>query len=315
MSLEECERQNKILRDKLKEMAGITNGQINEMFVMAPKPDNILPGNYATIDALNKQIGDLYGVKPNAQNTISRTVVRKKELYTRFPIAEKKGLELVLTSAGKGNDCLIQAFLTSTCPNFRKISQARRDEFGSSFRREFLPTIDKNYWKGGEAELNTRQPLATDLHLSGLCDYYNINFAVFEVVPGIGTFQLTEYGANEAPSKIPGNIPGIKNDTGYLMFNPDGVHYEAIRTGDGKFTFSRKEIKDMREVSLDPSLKPLTLINQTLPVISDPKPLYQNGENKAEYVQILAAWYKRNPSKIPKTGGRTRRRGRRSRRA
>lgn len=105
-------------------------------------------------------------------------------------MAELK-LERVYTGWGGVNDCLIHAFLHSTCPNFRMLDQPEKDRVAYALRRSHIKNIAgttesyKRKTKKSQANMNSdlssERPLPTDV-LSILTDYYGIKIIVFELV-------------------------------------------------------------------------------------------------------------------------------------
>ena len=179
--------------------------------------------------------------KANKDETDMRSLgaVRSVKEITNILKSHDLEFERMFTSAGMGklpgetkdspnNDCLIQAFLIATCPNFRKLSQGNKDIFASSFRRRhFLIAFQKtatfeniltNTSKEESIKVISGKRFLSDLHLSALCEIFRIKVLVFEAIGG--TYSYNMVGVTDT------NTP---EDEVYIIHNPDGIHFEPLR--------------------------------------------------------------------------------------
>ena len=179
--------------------------------------------------------------KANKEETNMRSLgpVRSVKEITNILKSHDLEFERMFTSAGMGklpgetkdspnNDCLIQAFLIATCPNFRKLSQADKDVFASSFRRRhFLvafqrtATFEKiltNTLKEESIKVISGKRFLSDLHLSALCEIFHIKVLVFEKIGGTYAYNMIGTTLADTPE-----------DSVYIIHNPDGIHFEPLR--------------------------------------------------------------------------------------
>jgi len=192
--------------------------------------------------------------RANENETAMRSLGSVRSVQEITNILETHDLEFerMFTSAGMGklpgntketpnNDCLIQAFLIATCPNFRKLSQGDKDNFASSFRRRHFLTyfpettvykkILTDELKEESVKVISGKRFLSDLHLSALCEIFHIKVLVFEAIGG--TYSYNMVGVTDA------NTP---EDKVYIIHNPDGIHFEPLRKKGDKngYTISYK---------------------------------------------------------------------------
>jgi hypothetical protein len=108
--------------------------------------------DFMSLERLNNIIKTHYLLKTPCREDITD---KGSDLLKQFDVAGKvtpsNDFTVIKASAGGTNskqtlrnDCLIQAFLTSTCPAFRCLSQDDKDEFGNYFRRTVFLDLLQN---------------------------------------------------------------------------------------------------------------------------------------------------------------------------
>jgi hypothetical protein len=240
-TLDECERENRILKTKLKEVLRVENSEINAMLLpelsLNPRQQaEAVPERHDlnSIDAIQRGILQLYGDVTRQDDDTDK--------ITKVDIPNMPDYVRVDGGAGRGNDCLIISFLIATCPLFRKLPPGQRTEFGDYFRRTYLYSKPADFWmplrKGAfrnaaaaaqtqrVAELRKQELLLpghpgylTDQHASALCTYYKVKLGVIETLRTFGslqdTLQITILGADDTNGC-------------YIIYNPGGFHYETV---------------------------------------------------------------------------------------
>jgi hypothetical protein len=156
-----------------------------------------------------------------------------------------------LFASGNKLDCLIHSFLHATCPNFKLLNQADKDEFSDKYRRRIFILIAKQ--SNAYRLQNAREKAAIErrilsvgplenLEITILCEYYHVKILVFEIIVG-------------APSVvIYGLAPTDRDDTPvYMIYNPGRGHFEPVRVGDSSnYTIPFKTAEILRLVYQPP---------------------------------------------------------------
>ena len=151
----------------------------------------------------------------------------RKDTYGKV-IFDKDGFQSVDTSAGEGNDCLVNAFLLCCIPSFRTLESDLRNKIGGFIRRDYLPTLDvfKSPAQDYTELLESREALDDNVaRIIG--KYYNINIVLIQRIgSGISAIDIN-------------NIDGAPF---IFIYNPGDNHFRAIRRViDNQFLFPYEE--------------------------------------------------------------------------
>ena len=231
----------------------------------APKGD-VSKTDFLTLKRLNNIIATHYSLATTCKEDITD---KGSDLLKQFDVLGKvrpsNDFTVIKASAGGinnqqalRNDCLIQAFLTSTSPAFRCLSQDDKDEFGNYFRRRvFLellqntqtyiaqPEIEDPVHPNGSKEKTRREVSSTtplsDRQLRMLCEIYRVGVMVFTLSkdpqnPGVR--------AKEIILMNPGALAVTEY---YVIYNPDNIHYDSVRVKDkNTYTVTAAEAENYR---------------------------------------------------------------------
>ena len=220
-----------------------------------------VPEQYTDLERLNAYIGRFV----RTHNDKSVVIPGGWEAFQN--IENDFGLELErIHTSGNRNDCLIHAFLTSTCPNFRELDDKTKDSFADRYRRnglQYIAISTDTFQSKTEKEKDDiirrieSRGFLEDAEVSILCTYYNIKIAVFET--------LRTYNINK-PNKPSFTIYGesfhrnIEDDKVFILYNPGNYHFESIRIANtGEYTFVLSFAQMIQESYIDTStIGPLT---------------------------------------------------------
>jgi len=173
-----------------------------------------------SIEGLNTHIGNIYRGR-----LLDSRLTPPMEQRTRI-VKDMSDFGLPefirMYSSGNDSDCLIHSFLTSTCSNFRQLSQEDKNTVASNFRRYVYTTLPEviELLQAGSG-LATRIEAGNfleDEDIGILCRYYEINMIVFANARVVGT------SIQPATARI------IDTDTPvtYMIYNT-GVHWESVK--------------------------------------------------------------------------------------
>ena len=157
-------------------------------------------------------------------------------------------------SSGNRNDCIIHSFLTATCPNFRRLPKAFKDNFAKSFRLDLYPTFPAvQVLLSGPAKDDHRARIfgaqfLEDTDLTILINTYGVNILVFE--------SAKTEGGRTMPASA--TVFGDYSGPVYLLANSSNIHYESVRTSDGQYSISKS-----KAYTISKSLIPKGLENAT----------------------------------------------------
>ncbi len=198
-----------------------------------------------TLEGLNEYIGSLYPVNtgPAApyKNRAGRLNIRQFiSQCTEQPLRRTLDLWRTIDSAGHKNDCLVESFLTATCPAYRKLLSKEhvgarpeaRDIVGDCFRRTFLPTLPEFQGRSQELAELRGGGFLSETHLSIICEVYGVDILMFEAGTLGGRAAATIIGENNSQRL-------------YVILNPDNAHYEAVqprRDDHDDFSITRGEV-------------------------------------------------------------------------
>lgn len=187
-----------------------------------------VPNEYTDLDSLNTYIGR------HVRKQEDKSVALSGGWDEFSSIEDKFGIELErISTSGNKNDCLIHAFLTSTCPNFRCLDTDVKNRIADKYRRnglEYIVTGMDSFRRKTEKEQNdiiTRigsRNFLTDAELSLICQYYTIKVMVFETL-------RTHVSEDKASSIIYGEKFGRNTDEDevFMFYNPGNYHFESVR--------------------------------------------------------------------------------------
>ena len=189
-----------------------------------------VPNEYTDLDSLNTYIGRYVRTQEDKSVALSGGWDEFSSIQDNFGIE----LERISTSGNK-NDCLIHAFLTSTCPNFRCLDKDVKNRIADEYRRSpnglkyIVTELDTFRSKPKEVrtDIITRidsRDFLTDVELSFICQYYMVEIMVFETL-------RTHVSEGKASSIIYGQKFGRNTDEDkvFMFYNPGNYHFESVR--------------------------------------------------------------------------------------
>jgi len=149
-------------------------------------------------------------------------------------------------SAGEGNDCLLQAFLTDTCPDFCRMTQQTKNRVGSIFRRVVLPLIPRFSTLPNNlaaTQLISRQPLGDEV-AAELAQQFQVNIGLFLHLSNADTLRYPYMTYANDPIQMdrfgqiihaPEPYPVFLDRPTIIIFNWGGGHYSSVcRKQDGR---------------------------------------------------------------------------------
>jgi hypothetical protein len=201
-----------------------------------PEPATLVdPSNFDTLEKLRAYIDSpAFNGKPN--NADEQLIPSGKLPYGPY----KNGITLeCMQTSGNNLDCLIHAFLMSTCPEFRRrirmsgasvTDACGAKQFATMFRKNMGPEIIKKSYdrlpnKGSVSQANLISQLLQERNTPG--DLENEHLIIFSAYYGINTliFAVKGRGFREI---VPRMYQYGGNTETYILSNLGG-HYESVR--------------------------------------------------------------------------------------
>jgi len=142
-------------------------------------------------------------------------------------------------SAGEGNDCLLQAFLTDTCPDFCRMTQQTKNRVGSIFRRVVLPLIPRFSTLPNNlaaTQLISREPLGDEV-AAELAQQFQVNIGLFLHLSNADTLRYPYMTYAVDPIQMdrvgrfihaPEPYPVFLDRPTIIIFNWGGGHYSSV---------------------------------------------------------------------------------------
>jgi hypothetical protein len=165
------------------------------------------------------------------------------------------GLERMNASANE-YDCLIHSFLTATCENFRRLDQPSKDTFANFFRRTAfirLPVVQcfmKNHQDRALVAAIRLSVLAPKTYLTQevihlLAAQFRVNILTAQGQAGVNRFGIVDAGTLDLPE------PCIPHEEFIMTIGiyTSGEHFEALRDGGRRYTFSKRRVADIIDAS------------------------------------------------------------------
>ena len=140
-------------------------------------------------------------------------------------------------SYGYRNDCLIESFLTTTCPAFRFLVQDHKNTVAENFRQLFFasqPEISEHRNSHRLLDEIRDHRFLGNEHLSILSEIYRVDFLMLEN-RALGRAGATHFEINRS-ARV------------YIIINPDNAHYEAVQPRDRNEDYSISRDEAMRVV-------------------------------------------------------------------
>ena len=192
-------------------------------------PENQPPPLPTTIEEINADIARVYG---GGNDLIGPDIIREDTYGKAFDL---DGIYKSIDTSANKNDCLIHAFLLDVSPNFRKLTDAQKNEYADKWRRQiFVQLFDPVK----ESELRnevTNMAFLSDVHLARLSKHFQINVLTFEPVATLGKVKAIYKITN------PSNIA-------IIIYNPRDGHFRAVRKlPESKFIFTHGEAEDISD--------------------------------------------------------------------
>ena len=201
------------LRTFITTLCGIINGRMEDSNQVAPVFDD-------------REIGNI-SFKKTENTTVKGNYFELNNMRLRH------------CSAGEGNDCLLQAFLTDTCPDFCRMTQQTKNSVGSILRRVVLPLIPRFSTLPANLEathLKSTQPLGDEV-AAELAQQFQVNIGLFLHLSSADTLQYPYMTYANDPIQLDGfgrvihapeHYPVFLDRHTIIIFNWGGGHYSSV---------------------------------------------------------------------------------------
>lgn len=250
-TLEDCEKENRMLREKLTEF------NTDKSAGQPPRPAQLV-AEKGSIEELNNAIGRVLGVGYTA--SIETSPILKKNVTATLTCQNPAVTFECLHADGNNADCFIHSFLLVTCPNFRaaKVANKEYTEYATWYRTNTVVDIVKDVYakndfvptNGGNSSMKQieKNNILDDLVKPGrqlsdglikcMAYYYSINFILMgrAGVSGNRLARLIE----GPPTNAENSVYMISNNS-----SKDGYgHFEPVRVqGDSRYILLPAEIQ------------------------------------------------------------------------